>query len=119
MSGPVRILLALAAGLLLGILSGLAGTSQITATALAIADTVGGLWLDALRMTIIPLVVALLVTGIAATADAARSGRLALRALLLILVILWCSSVLGALLLPLFLTFWPAPEGSGEALRAA
>ena len=44
---------------------------------LPIADGVGGVWLDALRMTIIPLVVSLLITGIARTVDSARGDRLA------------------------------------------
>ena len=36
------------------------------------ASTIGGLWLDALKMTVIPLIVALLVTGIVAGADQPR-----------------------------------------------
>ncbi|MEN5175000.1 dicarboxylate/amino acid:cation symporter [Brevundimonas diminuta] len=43
-------------------------------------QALGQLWLNALRMTIIPLVFSLLVTGIASIADAARTGRLALKA---------------------------------------
>src|SRR3546814_11151455 len=39
-------------------------------------EPIGLLWLNALKMTIIPLIVALLVTGITATADAARAGEL-------------------------------------------
>ena len=41
---------------------------------LPIADGVGGVWLDALRMTIIPLVVSLLITGIARTVDFILKG---------------------------------------------
>ena len=118
MSQPTRILIALIVGLLLGILSADLAPS-LTARAILIADPIGGMWLDALRMTIVPLVVSLLITGIAATAEAARAGRLTLRALILFVAILWTSSLLAALLLPLFFLLWPLPAASGEALRIA
>lgn len=119
MSQPARILLALMIGIALGIASAAAAGDAFTAGLIALAELVGGLWLDALRMTIIPLVVALLITGIAATAEAARAGRLAGRALILFLIILWTSSLLAALLLPLILELWPLPAAGAEALRAA
>jgi proton glutamate symport protein len=43
------------------------------------ADVVGTIWLNGLRMTVIPLVVALLITGIVQTANAASAGRTATR----------------------------------------
>jgi Na+/H+-dicarboxylate symporter len=116
MSQATRILLALAAGLLLGIVT--AGGAW-TDTAIAIADPIGGMWLDALRMTIVPLVVALLVTGIAATAEAARASRLAFRAVLVFMAILWASAILAAFLTPLLLQAWPMPAEAGAALKAA
>ena len=83
------------------------------------ADFIGGLWLSALRMTIVPLVVALLVTGIASTASAARSGGVAGRALALMLGLLWLSAILGWALGELLWRLWPIPPESGAALRAA
>ena len=62
------ILLALCGGILLGVVAGTRFTEA--------ADVIGTLWLNGLRMTVVPLVVALLITGIALTADAARAGRL-------------------------------------------
>jgi Na+/H+-dicarboxylate symporter len=115
-SAATRILLALGCGLLLGILS---ARSEFAASGIAIAEPVGALWLDALRMTIVPLLVSLLITGIAASLEAARAGRLMMRAVLLFLVILWLSAALGAMLLPAFLAIWPLPAASAEALRAA
>ncbi|HEX9932906.1 MAG TPA: cation:dicarboxylase symporter family transporter, partial [Allosphingosinicella sp.] len=88
MSQPVRILIALAAGLLLGIVVARTAPGAVEPT-VAVADPIGGLWLDALRMTIVPLVVALLITGIAASAEAARASRLAARAFVLFLAVLW------------------------------
>ncbi|HTM74372.1 MAG TPA: hypothetical protein VL198_14175, partial [Pseudolabrys sp.] len=51
----------LVGGLLLGVLSNQFGT--IRETLITIASTVGGLWLDGLKMTVIPLIIALLITG--------------------------------------------------------
>jgi Na+/H+-dicarboxylate symporter len=111
-------LVALLAGLVLGMTTNAMHTPFI-ANAITVAELVGGLWLDALRMTIVPLVVALLVTGIAAGTTAARADRLALRSVLLFLVLLWASAILGALLLPLLVGIWPLDTGSGQALRGA
>jgi Na+/H+-dicarboxylate symporter len=118
MSQPTRILLALVVGLLLGIASAATGGGWVEG-AVSIAEPIGGMWLNALRMTIVPLVVSLLVTGIAASAEAARAGKLASRALVLFVVLLWISAIAAALLTPLFLDLFPLPAESTAALRAA
>ena len=69
--------------LVLGLLAGAAAQTWGLPGGHVTADFIqalGQLWLNALRMTIIPLVFSLLVTGIASIADAARTGRLALKA---------------------------------------
>lgn len=113
MSKPTLIFLSLIGGLLLGIVLKDAGA------VIATADVVGALWLNGLRMTVVPLVVALLITGIVQTAAAARAGRLAARAVTMMMVILWCSSVMAAVAIPIMFGLFPMPAGSGEALRAA
>jgi len=118
MSQPTRILLALVLGLAIGIASAAGGGSWVE-PAIAIAEPIGGLWLNALRMTIIPLVVSLLITGIAATAEAVKASRLSGRAIILFLVILWISSGLAIVLVPLFTSIWPLPAEAGLALRSA
>ena len=118
MSQPTRILLALVIGLALGLASASAGGGWVDDAVVA-GEAVGGLWLNALRMTIIPLVVSLLITGIAASAEAARASRLASRAIILFIILLWSSSALSALLTPLFLQMWPLPPEAGQALRSA
>jgi proton glutamate symport protein len=114
MSKATIILFALIGGVTLGIFMGgvLPGVTEA-------ADIVGTLWLNAMRMTVVPLVVALLITGIAQTAAAARAGRLAGRAVITMMVILWCSSILAAVMIPLLMTAFPMPAGSGDALKAA
>lgn len=114
MSKAMTVLVALVAGVFGGILIGDNIPLLIQA-----ADIIGTLWLNSMRMTVVPLVVALLITGIVQTAQAARAGRLAGRAVMTMLVILVCSSVLAAVVLPTLLSIFPMPAGSGEALRAA
>ncbi|HEX8526357.1 dicarboxylate/amino acid:cation symporter [Allosphingosinicella sp.] len=118
MSQATRILAALALGLALGLACGAWMPGWVEPSA-AVAEPIGGLWLDALRMTIIPLVVSLLITGIAASADAARAGRLAGRAVILFMAVLWTSAILSALLTPALLGLWPMPGDSAAVLRAA
>ena len=118
MSKATAILLALLLGCLLGIGSAAVGGAWVE-KATAIAEPIGTLWLNALRMTIVPLVVSLLITGIAASAQAARAGRLARRSLVMFIVLLWISSALAAVLMPLFLKLWPVSAAAGDALRPA
>lgn len=112
------ILIALASGLLAGIASAAAGGAWAKG-AVAIAEPIGDMWLRALQMTIVPLVIALLITGIASAAEAARAGRLAGRAIVLILAVLWTSSIIAAVTMPLFLNIWPLPVESAAALKDA
>jgi Na+/H+-dicarboxylate symporter len=116
MSQATRILAALAAGLLLGILT---AKLAFAPWAISVAEPVGGLWLDALRMTIVPLIVALLINGIAASAEAARSGRLAGRAVILFLIVLWSGAIMSAFLTPLLLDLFPMPADAAVALKGA
>lgn len=111
MSKAVIILISLVAGILLGVFAGMRFVD--------VADVIGTLWLNGLRMTVVPLVVALLITGIAQTADAARAGRLAGRAVLTMLAILWSSSILAAVMIPVLVALFPMPDGAADALKAA
>ncbi|MBK6802501.1 MAG: cation:dicarboxylase symporter family transporter [Novosphingobium sp.] len=112
------ILSALVIGLSLGIGSVRFGPVDLTGI-LAFADGLGGVWLDALRMTIIPLVVSLLITGIAKTFDSARGDRVALRSVVMFISLLWLSTALAAVLIPMLLTAWPMPETAAKALAAS
>jgi Na+/H+-dicarboxylate symporter len=118
MTQATRILLALAAGLLLGI-AALALSPDVAVGAANIADPIGTLWLNGLRMTVVPLLVALLVTGIAQTAEAAKAGAIAGRAVAWIVALMTLSALLGTLLTPLFLSLAPMPEASAAALRGS
>ena len=118
MSNALRILLALVVGLALGTI-GAAMAPDTAKLAADYADPVGALWLNGLRMTIVPLVVALLITGIVQSAQAARAGRMAAGTVLAIVGLMTLSAIVGAILTPLFLSLVPMPAESAAALKAA
>jgi Na+/H+-dicarboxylate symporter len=76
----VRVLVALAAGLLLGAAAAEFGGPTVR-VAVENFEAIGALWLNALRMTVIPLLFSVLVVGVAGVADAAATGRLAIKAI--------------------------------------
>src|SRR6478735_7228644 len=106
---------ALAAGLALG--WALAGGRAI-APLLALAGPVGTLWLRALQMTIIPLVAALLVTGIARMVATARAGAMARRTLAWFVAVLAAGTLLAAVATPALLAAFPIPGAAPAALAA-
>lgn len=81
------------------------------------AEWLGGLWLRALQMTIVPLVVALLVMGIVRTVAAARAGRMAAIALTQFIATLAAGTLMSALVMPVLLNLFPIPERAAAALR--
>ncbi|WP_324261970.1 cation:dicarboxylase symporter family transporter [Altererythrobacter sp. H2] len=104
-----------------GLMAGLAlgwilSDSALLASVLPVTDVVGKLWLRALQMTIIPLVAALLVMGIAKLVLAASAGAVARRMLLLVFSILVLSGLSTALLMPLLLAAFPAPQAAQALL---
>ena len=83
------------------------------------AQPIGDLWLNALQMTVVPLVVALVVLGVASTSDAAVSGRTARRAILVFLVLLSAGAAFAAVFAPLQLSLLPRDPELIASLRAA
>ncbi|MEZ5681629.1 MAG: cation:dicarboxylase symporter family transporter [Erythrobacter sp.] len=105
----------LIAGLLLGMaLHRTAGFGVIE----QIAEPVGRIWLNALQMTIIPLVASLLVLGISQMAQAASAGRVARRTLGWIFAVLVFGALSTCIFMPLLLDALPIPEGAAGFLMA-
>lgn len=118
MSQATRIFIALILALVVGVVAAALAPER----ALVAADWVqpiGTMWLHALQMTIVPLVVSLLITGIAATAEAARASTLATRAFITFIVLLWISSALGGALTLGLLSAFPLGADLANALREA
>jgi Na+/H+-dicarboxylate symporter len=81
-------------------------------------EALGQVWLNALRMTVIPLVFSLLVTGIVSIADAAATGRMAGRALMVFAILLVGATVYAILAGLGLLQIWPIDPQAGAALLA-
>ena len=111
-------LAALAAGLVLGMLAA-SVEEGVRGNLLATANFVGGLWLNALKMTVVPLVVALLITGIAQGAEAARGGRIAARSVLWMVVLCTASAIFGALMIVMLTNLAPLSRDTAGLLQAA
>ena len=111
------VLVALVLGLVAGAGAAALGDG-LREPALQASNMVGGLWLNALKMTVIPLIVALLVTGVAKGAEAARAGRIAGRSVAWIVIVCTASAIFGTLMIQFLLGMFPLPQASAEALRA-
>ncbi len=92
-----RVLVALIAAILLGIVIGASGSVPLANAADAIAP-IGTLWVNAIRMTVIPLVVSLLITGVASASDVRAIGRIGGRSLLIFVLL---SASVAVVVIPL------------------
>ncbi|HSQ98640.1 MAG TPA: dicarboxylate/amino acid:cation symporter [Sphingomicrobium sp.] len=86
---------------------------------ISVAGFIGTLWLNALKMTVIPLVVALLVVGIAKSAEAASAGRVAGRSVLWIVIVCTASAIFGAVTILLLTRLFPLPRATAAGLQTA
>ena len=118
MSATVRVVIALIAGLVLGIAGAAWNPTAMSGIAAAV-QPVGTLWTNAVRMTVIPLVVALVITGVALTAGGRRLGRLGARALPIFVGLLLASGFFALLVAPLSLDRMSIPDDVAAGLRAS
>ena len=113
----VRVVIALLAGLALGAAAAAFG-GEGAKRAIELVEAIGTLWLNALRMTVVPLIFAVMVTGIAGVADAAATGRLAGKALAWIVALMTFSAVFALGFAQVFYAIWPVTGAAAAALRA-
>lgn len=92
-SPSLRVLLALAIGLALGISTATAG--DLSRQVIALADVIGALWTNAIRMTVIPLVAALTIASVAGAGATADLRRATVRAMAVFIVLLVGGGVLA------------------------
>ncbi|MDB5585001.1 MAG: sodium:dicarboxylate symporter [Bradyrhizobium sp.] len=116
MSQATRILLSLIAGLLIGTAAARFAPDHALDVA-RITDLIGHAWMHGLQMVIVPLIVGLLVTGVGATAAAARAGRITAIAIGSFVVILWVNTIMSAFVMPLLLRLWPLSVSLAQSLR--
>ena len=113
----IRVLIALIAGLGLGAAAAAFGGPQLKAL-VETFESVGELWLNGLRMTVVPLLFSVLVVGIAGVADAAATGRLAGKAIAWFLAFLAVGCAWTLAFSHGLYAIWPVAQAGAEALRA-
>jgi proton glutamate symport protein len=108
MKESTRVLVALIAAIVFGTIIGASGSVPLTDAADAIAP-LGTLWVNAIRMTVIPLVISLLITGVASASDVKAIGRIGGRTLLVFVLL---SASVAAVVIPLApVLFGLLPQG--------
>lgn len=118
MSLTTRVLIALIAGLAAGLAISATGSAGLLAAAEWV-EPLGTLWINAIRMTVIPLVVGSLVAGIASAPDPRAVGRVGMRAVGFFLATLLIGAIFAALLAPVLFARIPIDPAASEALRAS
>ena len=84
----------------------------------AFLEPIGTVWINAVRMTIIPLVVSLLIAAVASSDSLRGMGRLGGTAIVFFVVVVSAVAVYAALLSPLLLSGLTIDAQSSDALRA-
>jgi proton glutamate symport protein len=116
MSLTTRMLVALIAGLVTGIVATTVDDAGASAL-IRVTDPVGSIWVNALRMTLIPLVVSLLIGVIASVPNARSTGRLGIRALVIFLIFLGAIGVVSILIGPALVAMLPIDAATTAALQ--
>jgi Na+/H+-dicarboxylate symporter len=107
-------------GLVLGFAAGLAIASLPALSAVpAWIEPVGTIFINAIRMTVIPLVVSSLVVGVGSAPDPRTVGSLGGRAIVLFVAIVFVSSVIGVVVTPLAMSVITPDPARIDALRSA
>lgn len=115
-----RVLVALGAAIGIGAAVAASGNAH----ALRLTDSVspvGTLWVNAIRMTVIPLILSLVITGIASAAEVQAIGRVGLRTLVTFVLLLVGTAAVIVPLAPLVFALFPdgarpsLPPGAAEA----
>ena len=115
MSLSSRILLGLSLGLVAGILHSL-DDGQTLASLPAILEPIGTMWVNAIRMTIVPLIVSLLVTSIVAEHNSGLVARLGGKTIGLFVVMIGGVCVFTVILAPPLLSFVNIDPAIAKAL---
>jgi Na+/H+-dicarboxylate symporter len=108
---------ALIAGLILGIVVARAGVPWLS-RAVAMLEPIGTIWVNAIRMTIVPLVVALLLGAVARGGDGAGVGRIGGLSFAVFIGLHICAAVVALTVVPTIMARLPVDPASVARLQA-
>src|SRR5471032_3554208 len=116
MSPTTRVLLGLVAGFVLGL--ALAGsTAPAVATLLAVMALAGTIFINLIRMTVIPLVASMLIASVGSLASSGALGRAGMRAAAIAVLVLAITAVMTVLIATPVLARIQVDQSAALALR--
>ncbi len=118
MSLTARILVGLVLGLVSGIVISLSSSDTLNSIPLVV-EPVGALWVNAIRMTVVPLIVSLLITAIAGDRENGFTTNLGPKTVGLFVLMVAAICVYTALTAPPLLALLQFDPMIAEALRAS
>lgn len=119
MRSATYVLAALAAGFLLGSIVAATG-NPMALRVVSIIEPLGTLWVNAIRMTVVPLVVSVLITGVASGVGSRSLGKIGVRALVTFATLLIAGGVIALVIAPPLLSGIPlTPDVIGRLRESA
>ena len=116
MDNSIRILIGLGLGLFAGILHSI-NNGQILPALPVLIEPIGTLWVNAIRMTVIPLVASLLITSIAGNKQGDLVAKLGGKTIGLLVLMIMAVCLYTITLSPFFLSFLQIDPVAAAALR--
>ena len=119
MRSATYVLAALAAGFVLGSLAA-ASANPSALRIIGFIEPLGTLWVNAIRMTVVPLVVSVLITGVVGSFGSRSLGRLGVRAFVTFAIMLVAAGVVGLFIAPPLMKHLPlTPEVAAKLRESA
>jgi Na+/H+-dicarboxylate symporter len=118
MTLTTRVLIALVVGIAAGVAIASSGSATAARAAMAI-EPFGTLWINAIRMTVIPLVVGSLIVGITSAPNARSIGRVGRGAIVFFITTLFVAAGYAAAIGPLLIDRIPLDPAAIAAMQAS
>lgn len=116
MSLTIKVLLGLLAGFAAGLALAASGSPALLRIS-ALIEPIGVLWTNAIRMTVIPLVISLLISGVLDVPDTKLIGRIGARAAILCVTMVFVAATYSTLLAPTLFQILPFDLSATSQLK--
>ena len=116
---PTLVIISLVLGLTMGAVIRSLTSSSWVGPVVDVFDVIGTMWVSAIRMTVIPLIVPLLIGSIACASSGRDAGRLGVTTIAAFVVLITILAVTGALAAPLLFSGLHIDPAITSALRAS
>src|SRR3954463_7153546 len=113
-----KVLIALATGLVAGAAIAASGNPSL-AKVPGYLEPIGTIWVNALRMVVVPLVVSAIIVGVNSLGDSRSVGRIGARAIAVCFTILVAAAAFAVIVGPLALSALEVSPATADAMRAS